>query len=323
MKQKPEDTEAKLDETRKKFFEESRFDPNNQKYGLFSFSGTLAISDKPYFNKTVFHKTKNNNGKTTAKHENSITKSSKHRASKSYFSLPEYKSDEYIEPINPYLIDKLKDDKRRNYHEVAWKPGGSFKEKLSLFSHEPSGDLKKPSKKGSDGLILIGPKNFYTMPTRVGSAMTTPGVLIGGNNFEYIPDPYDRKQKMLSEEKKNHLSKMPKAIFKPPNPGNKPFVPDKIVYRVVIPKKKLKKAPSQPQFYLPRPFIPSHASKPAGPIGKYPEHIADPFISPKRRPSTEQIPWRHTTNLRSRPSPSVSYSCINLRSEYSILRNHH
>ena len=35
---------SELDKPCQKYFEESKFDPLNQQYGLFSYSGTLAVS---------------------------------------------------------------------------------------------------------------------------------------------------------------------------------------------------------------------------------------------------------------------------------------
>ena len=323
MKKKPEDDEAKLAETRKKFFDESRFDPNNQKFGLFSYTGTLAISDKPYFIKTSSHK--GVDGRVVTNPSNFLTNPGKRgKTPNTYFSLPEYKSEPYLDPNKPYLKEKINDEQRRKCHDLAWKPGGPLTERPSLYPHLPSDNHSKTSRKGTDGLVTLEPKNFYTSPPKIGSAMITPGVLIGGNKHEYVSDPYDRKHKLLLEEKKKNASKLQSESFKPPNPGNLPFFSDKDTYgEDPSTNKKLKKAKSQSTYKIAVPFVPSNPSKKGSTIGKYPEHQADPFISPERRPATEQIPWRHTTNVRSKPTPSVTNLIYNLRTEYPILKKNH
>ena len=321
MKSTPVDEEAKLAETRRMFFEESRFDPTNQKYGLFSFPGTLAISNKPYFTKTASHKAAD--GTVSTKRSNFLTNPPKRGKTPSvYFSHYEYKSEPYLDPSKPYLTEKQRDEERRKHHNTAWRPGGPKHEPLSLFPHEASDPLTKINKKGSDGLVELGPKNLYTSPPRLGSAMVTPGVLIGGNHFEYVSEPYDRKHKIILEEKRKNDAKMKAGAFRPPNPGGNTFFDDKTTFgeKDIKPKKTLKKSNTCAYFQHKGPFVPSNPGKKGSTIGKYPEHIPDPLASPQRKAPSTAVPWRHTTNQRSRPSPSVSSLVCNLRSEYPLLR---
>lgn len=319
MKPKTTDEET-LAQTRKKFFEESRFDPTNQKFGLFSYPGTLAISDKPYFTKTACHK--NPEGKVDTKPSNFLTNPAKRgKTPNVYFSSLPYKSDGSIQTNKPYLADKLRDEERKKYHDLAWKPGGALAEPLSLFPHEPSETIKKINKRGEDGLVELGPRNLYTAPAKEGGAMVTPGLLIGGKAYEYVGDPYDRKQQILKAERLKNRMKMQSEVFKPPNPSGRNFFDDKTTYaQVVIKPKTMKKSSTEKHFKHSAPFLPSNPGKAGCTIGKYPEHMADPLASPKRRPPSEQIPWRPSTNYRTRPTPSIINLASNLRSEFTVLR---
>lgn len=308
--------EAQLLQSRQQFFEESKFDPKNQKYGLFSYTGTLAVSNKPYFVKTACHK--NKEGLVETKPRNFIVGASKRgKTADTYFSLPEYKAD-----------NEIKDKKSRKPEGVkienAWKPGGPLQEKYATYEHLPTENIKKISRRGPDGLVVIEPKNLYTSPARLGTAKTTPGLLIGGHEFEYQPDPFDRQHKMQQDEIKRQKAKLQAESFKPPNPTGKNFFDNEKTFgETNMPKKTIPKVQSLNVYKHDRVFYPNNPSKLGSTIGKFPEYIPDPLSSPKRRPPSEQIAWRPTTNERTRPTPSVTYLAKNLRSEFPTLRHHH
>jgi Domain of unknown function (DUF4586) len=315
MSTQPIVDEAKMTQTRKKFFEESRFDPTNQKFGLFSYTGTLAISDQPYYNKPL--PPKDSDGKVITKPRNFLVNPTKRgKTPDVYFSVLEYKSDAYKGST------RVKQTNDQESKKNPWKPGGPKPEPLSLYPHEASDNFKKISKKGPDGEVILEPKNFYTSPPRIGSAVVTPGVLIGGNKFEYMSDPFNRKHEMELTEMKNNKAKMKSEVFKPADKGLRPFADNKNTYGDFPVQKRLKKSSTHNYLKHDMPFIPSNPSKKGSTIGKYPEHIPDPLSSPKRRPPSEQTPWRPTTNHRTKPSPSVTNLVVNLRSEYPTLRNY-
>jgi hypothetical protein len=308
--------ESQLSESRQQYFDDSKFDASNQKYGLFSYTGTLAISNKPYFVKTASHK--NKEGLVETKPRNFIVGPSKRgKTADTYFSLPEYKSDNEVKNSRKA---KPKPDKV----EVVWRPGGALQEKYNSYEHLPADNVKKISRRGPDGLVVIEPKNLYTSPARLGTAMSTPGLLIGGHEYEYEPDAYDRQHRMQQEELKRNKAKMQADAFKPPNPTGKNFFDNQKTYgETNMPKKTMQKVMSLNIYKHDRVFYPANPSKLGATIGKFPEYIEDPLSSPKRRPPSEQVPWRPTTNERTRPSPSVTNLAKNLRAEYPILRKNH
>ncbi|OMJ93761.1 hypothetical protein SteCoe_3205 [Stentor coeruleus] len=316
-KKTEQDKDKDLATTRKKFFDDSRFDPANQKYGLFSYAGTLAVSDQPYFTKTAPRKDKD--GHVTTNPRNFLTNPLKRgKTPDVYFSNPGHQTERQVtrskksnfgsKPSTAATVDN------------PWKPGGPVYEKPSLYPHEPMENLKKINHRGPDGNVELGPKNLYTSPPRIGSATTTPGVLIGGNKFDYMTEPYDRKHKLIQEEVKKHKAKMQDQAFYPPHPTGRHFYDNVQTYGDVPVSKRMIKSASTNYVKHDHPFIPSNPSKKGETIGKYPEYIPNPLSSPKRKSPSDSIPWKHTTNHRTRPTPSITYSAINLRSEYPTLR---
>ena len=192
-----------------------------------------------------------------------------------------------------------------------------------MYPHEATENIKKINKKGPDGQVLLEAKNFFTSPPRLGSAMVTPGVLIGGNSYEYVSDPFDRKHQIYLAEINKNKAKLKSEVFKTNGPGLQLFFDDKTTYGEVPQKKSIKKATSYAYLKHDTPFIPSNPSKKGATIGKFPEYMPNPITSPTRRPPSEQIPWRHTINGRTKPSPSVTNLLSNLRSEYPVLRKNH
>ena len=310
--------DIKLSESRKKYFDESKFDPFNQKYGLFSYTGTLAVSNKPYFLKKTANRGEDNKVKT--KPANFLTNPTKKgKTPDAYFSLPKYQSEGNL---NRKKKDMGKEKSEQKTNDSSWKPGGPLQESSSLYPHLPSDREKTFKKRAPDGSVQLEPRNFYTSPPRLGSAGVTPGLLLGPD-LEHGSDPYDRKHMMIQEEYKKHKSKMGDRVFVPPNTGNRPFFDDRLTYGEVPMKKKMTKSSTQASFKQPAPFVPSSGFNKWGTIGPYLEHMPDPFISPTRKPPSEAVPWRHTTNKRTIPTPSVISNPKNLRSEYPNLKRNH
>ena len=116
MASSPLEKKLELEKSRKKFFEDSKFDSTNQKYGLFSFPGTLAVSNRPYFEETKAKK--NNDGTVQTGPRNFLASHVKRgKTPDAYFSYPEYKSEKYSAQKQPFKSDKERADQMRKKHE--------------------------------------------------------------------------------------------------------------------------------------------------------------------------------------------------------------
>ena len=308
----------KVVEERKKLFMDSKFQPNNQKYGLFSYTGTLSISDSPYYLKSQSHRGPDGNVITGPRNFlSSPTKPGK--TTDVYFSLPNYTADPFKDPSKPYLKEKFLAQKMKEKHSSAWKPGGNKPEMYSLFPHEPTEIFKKINKRDSDGKVITGPRNFYTSPPKKGIASITPGLLLGPSQ-EYISDPYDRKHKLWSEDNTKHKAKMQAQSFKSMDPGGKLFSDFKSTYNGEIPEAKTNRAQVSPiELKHPQPFYPPN-SRNHDTFGEYPKHMPEAYTSLSKSPSLDKPAWRSSTGLRTIPSPSISNSIKNLRTEFPLLR---
>ena len=315
------DLETKLAEERQKFFAESKFDPKNQKYGLFSYTGTLAISSRPYFSSSKPHR--DTDGKVITGPRNFLTSPTKKGKSPAvYFSAPEYIGDPLPSFAQSKLLAISAKTLKKNSQDSSppsWKPGGPRPEPFALFPHEASDNFRKVSKKGPDGKVVTEPRNFMTSPPKKGEAATTPGVLLGPS-YPHMEDPYDRKRMIEKEERIKHLAKMQSTSFKSMDRGGRPFFDDRSTYgfeNSLKSSRKLQKSPLGVKHD--RPFYPVSSSR-DGYFGEYPEHIPDTCISASKSPTTDKPSWKGTTSVRTIPTPSISGSITNLRTEFPALR---
>ena len=308
----PAEKDLELEKSRKVFFEESKFDSKNQKYGLFSFPGTLAVSSRPYFTSTK--PKKNADGLVDTAPRNFLTNNLKRgKTPDAFFSYPEYKSEKYTGQKLPFKSDKERTEQMRKKHDEVWKPSGSVRENPSLFEHQASEVFKKINRRDKDGSVKIDPRNFYTSPPKKGS--NTPGVLLGGYP-EHIPDPYDRKEKPKSPKIKIAQHDGP---FKKMDKGGETFNKDVDVYGGDDMKPKIpKRSVSVNAVKHDMPFRTTSVSKDT--IGKHPEYIPNPMPTVKRKTPSEQEPWRTAIKHRTSPSPTVTGNVRNLRQEFPALR---
>ena len=102
-----------LEQSRKQFFEESKFVPDNQKYGLFSFPGTLAISKNSYYQDKPTKK--NKDGTVDLEPKNFISG----KSPKKYFSSPEYKPDKYNSNVSSYSTEKERAMIMKQKHDLS------------------------------------------------------------------------------------------------------------------------------------------------------------------------------------------------------------
>lgn len=327
MAQKTSREDFNPEKMRQVLFQESKFNPSNQRYGLFSYTGTLAISNKPYFSNSLSHRDQDGLVKTGPR--NFFTSPIKKGKTKEvYFSPPPYSSDNYHDPSKPYLKDKQNAEKMRKNHQVSWKPGGHLAEPYSLYESMPSQSEKKFNKKGPDGIVKLEPRNFLTSPMKSGNPNCTPGVLMGPTP-EHIPDPYDRKKQLEYEEHKKHLSKMQSEQFKGNDPGGRFFSNNKDLFGLDYDDKEKKDkegrtgksvGSQRDNLKTTVPFYTTIA-KTSDCFGIYPEYKPDERIKVKKEPPSDKPTWKSTTQIRTIPSPSITCSIGNLRKEFGIVRH--
>lgn len=304
------------DLSRAKFFEESKFDPANQKYGLFSFPGTLAVSKNPYFQEQK--RRKNKDGGVDCDPKNFITSWPKSGKGKdALFSSPEGKSDNYVTPTTSFQMEMTRAKKMQKIHDTNWKHPGSIPEKLSPFEFVEGKPEPKVVKNFKDG-VPTGPKNFLTSPMKKGSASVTPGITFS-KHPEYISDPYelkDSKKKTLKGVKiANHDSPFKSTDF-----GMRTFDKDINLYGGDFPKSKKKRMQSfSTSFNHDQPF--KYPGKAPEYFSSHPEYIPSPLPKLYRKAPSESQPWKATNSARSTPTPSISYNSKNLRSEFQSLKN--
>lgn len=312
-------TEDKLAESRKKFFDGSAFNPSNQKYGLFSFTGTLAVSKEPYFTVTPSHK--DAEGKVATGPHNFLVPAPKSgKTNDAYFGTFEYQVDRYNDPIRSTKSEKERTEKLKKFHDNVWKPAAYVEEPVSLFPHEACDKHVKINRRTSEGGVRIDPKNFLTSPAKKGNAAVTPGVLLGPIP-EHMVDEFDRKMKTARDASKISRAKRHGGAFKSMDFGNKTFNDDKSIYGGDVPAKPVKRPKTMSVANHDRPFYPANPTKKDSTIGPYPEHIADPLPPKVKKAPSEAVPWKVTTVGKSKPSPSVTTHIKNIRSDFPTLRN--
>ena len=305
-------------ESRQKFFDDSKFNPSNQKYGLFSFSGTLAVSKQPYFAVTPSHK--DSDGKVAIGPHNFLVPTPKSgKTNDAYFSTYEYQIDRYHDPVRANRSEKERTEKLKKFHDNVWKPAANVEEPVSLFPHEASERHVKINRKLPDGGIRIDPINFLTSPPKKGNAAATPGILLGPIP-EHLVDEYDRKLKTARDEAKISRARRVGGAFKSMDFGNKTFNDDKSIYGGNFLKKDVKRPRTMSVAPHDRPFYPSNPGKKEATIGPYPEHIADPPPVKVRKQPSEAPAWKVTTVERSKPTPSVVSHLKNIRAEFPVAR---
>ena len=197
--------ERDLEEKRKQVLEASKFDPYNQRYGLFSFPGPLHIGDNTAAEKLLRHR--NPNGSVTTQDKNFLTQPLKSGTTpEAYFSTPSYHPDLYSPPTA--LKSILKPLEKTDFTQKAgpFHPSGAFKEHPVVYEYQSSGSQSTPNLRGKGVLPSTGPKNFLTRELKKGHAGSTPGLTLG-QEFQHLPDPYERKEEMARQERAREKAK--------------------------------------------------------------------------------------------------------------------
>jgi hypothetical protein len=213
----------------------------------------------------------------------------------------------------------MRTERLKKTHDNVWKPAANVAEPVSLFPHEASERHKVIKRRLEDGSIRTDPKNFLTSPAKKGDAAVTPKVLLSGD-YPHMIDEYDRKVKTAREEARKSIAKRHGGAFRSMDAGNKTFNKDESIFGGEVKLRELKRPRTISMAAHDKPFYPSNPGKKNMTIGKYPEHIPDPLASVGRKNPSEAVPWKTTTNDRSRPTPSTVSNKINLRTEFSFLR---
>ena len=285
-------TEAEKQKIRSQNFEDSKFDFKKQKYGLFSFTGTLAISPNSY--DRIVRARRNSEGAVMTEPKNFLTSPSKRgKNNDTLFSFPGYASlgDRYKDPTSRFLDEKTRAEKMAKNHEVRFKPPGHV-DMEPIYEHLPADKTKIKRRRDSEGNVIFEPKNFYTSPSKKGHPNTTPGTSF--RNIEYISDPYDRKRDLTRKERQENKAKMHEKPFKPTINNTYPFNNDEQVFHVDESIKKILKKPKPEK-------VAQHDApfKPTSPLKshlvdclfmKLPEYIPDPLPTVSRKSPNPGIP---------------------------------
>jgi hypothetical protein len=311
------------DEMRRKNLEDSKSGSFKPKYGLFSFTGSLAISDDSIGQPTKPRR--DPDGSVKLGPRNFYTSPSKRGNSVDvYFSKPEFNTigDPYKPPHKRTIKSSTDNIKRPT--EAPFKLGSEYKPVAAPYEYIPSPPQAKISRKLSDGSVATGPKNFLTSPPKKGNPLQTSQGGGFNSNTTYISEHYDRVKEMHRDEIRKHNEKS-NGPFKTYSSGGNTFNPDKSVYNSIdgVPAKKEK--PKSPKQKIEKPFYPSSPPKQGiieRTFSKPNEYISDPISFPVRKSEPEKAPWKTTTTFITKPSPSVATLATNLKSEMPAIRHY-
>lgn len=284
-------------------FEDSKLDPFQAKYGLFSFAGTLAIQPHAYEQVKGGRKDKDGNVRISPRNIcASPTKVGK--TPDSYFSMPGFVSigDAYKDP-KPTFSDSENSKKLQKFHDSPFKLPGPFELK-STFEHVSE---LKPKKRTKSTV----PRNFYTSPTKKGSPNCTPGITF--NEYEHLPSPKVQMKLNKIVEKSEK--------FKPSSNYSELF--EKNIYKFdgVLPNKILKKLDKKQGDGIPfKPSSPCKKNLPDALFG-FAEYIPPRVDTPKLRSKKAEtpLPWKATTKEFSMPVVPTAMMPLNIRKEFKII----
>lgn len=294
-----------------KRFPETRFDPFKQQFGQFSIPGNLAVGDDFHAREKPSKKTAD--GKVITAPRNFLTKIPKQgQTNEALFSLPEYICDTYKDPTPIYIREKERAESMMQYHGKPWKSNGTYKEPLVGFEYQSIQADQKASKRDTDGKITLGPKGFFTSPPKKGAGAETPGLSIG-KYPEYISNPYDSHEDWLKEQRIKEKSLRYEAPFRPSSVQGRNFTDSKTLYDYSKTLTTTGKQTTYTGISHGKPFMPFSSTLPGATIGKFPEHVTDPFPENERPLKKELAPWKSSNYAaKSWVSPAVNNMHRNL-----------
>jgi len=263
---------------------------------------------------------KDKEGKVTTGPKNFLTNKIKKGATDNVLlSKPDYVT--IGEPYKDASKLKMRDIKPSEHavkHEKLFKPASPFFAGYTSYEHKTEGvKVAAKAKKGEDGKILIGPKNFYTKPCKESIGLYP----------EHQKEEYERLKKIKSEEWKKSKGKMPEKTFNPMIHGDKLFFNDQRTFGLdqPIPVRSKTAAVVKKEPLHEKPFKPSNPPKKGynKTINAFPEYVHQ---GPKPRPQThkkdeakeEKAKWKMTHNNNiSRHDPSIVSNFKNLKAEFN------
>lgn len=321
--------EKEKEEKSKKYMEESYDLVNQQRHGLFSQPGSLAIGENTYAVPKKAHK--DEDGRVVTQPPNFLTtKIKKGHTDQVLFSAPDY-----ITTGDPYSGKTLQmREPKKDGHKVvsdhAFKPAKTVQHPVKAdFEWQPEGKNEKKNYRDAEGAVITAPRNFVTTGPKQGNPATTPTVLFQKEYYPHMKDEYDRKRQLARQELEESKKKMQEKPFsqriKPMDTFNN--IQDTFGEEgMVFPKKKPQRV-AKPQVEHDKPFKPSNPPKKGvidKTLAKFPDYLDDVkakedpnFGKPKQKivkKDDERAAWKPNTFKKTVPSPSVATNLKNIRS---------
>lgn len=319
----PDEQERKKFESSTKFMEESYDLVNQQRHGLFSQPGGLAIGENTYH--VTKKPKKDEDGRVATEPPNFLTtKTKKGTTDQVLFSSPTY-----ISQGDPYTDKKLtmRESAKDGYKKVAdlpFKPAKTVPRSMQL-EHEWVGepDDKKKTYRDADGAVITAPKNFVTTGAKKGIPGSSPGTLFQSEFYEHMKDEYDMKKDLAKKELEESKKKMQEKPFSQRIKPQSTFANVEQTYGEEGMTFKPKKPPAKakPQVDHDKPFRPSNPPKKGlvdKSIAPFPEYVEDNKGKPKPKRQVkkddERPAWKPNYSKKTIPSPSVATNMKNIRS---------
>ncbi len=183
-----------------------------QRNGLFSDPMSLAVGDIHY---VAPKRKRDQHGNVPVKAKSFFaSKMQKGHTDSALFSKPAYNgiNDPYNEPNKSLKLRSSVEGRSKNRPFTA---GGrvKYKPKPTLENSRNSiCIIGKESKRIGPGNVRLKKPNFVTSKSKIGGGHTTPGVCIGGKNFRYMEDDYDREKDNKREKSRQHKEKIPRPF---------------------------------------------------------------------------------------------------------------
>jgi hypothetical protein len=217
------------DVSREQFFDESRFDAEKARYGLFSFPGPLAVSDNSIGQHHIPERSPD--GLVISGPRNITARGTKTgRTSDVFFDKANYlhEGDRYVDmaKLERKQVVVRAQTARRVHDNIAFKPGGKIKVPYLAYEYMPQTTHKKIHRRIGPGEVYTEPKNITTQPMKKGAPNCYPKTTLGPYN-EHLTDEYDRRRAKDLREAKDNRAKMGEAPFKRNYYGGKPINNDK------------------------------------------------------------------------------------------------
>jgi hypothetical protein len=167
-KQKDEEKELEKQVQSKKYMEESFDLVNQQRFGLFSQPGNLAIGENTYAPKKKAHL--DEDGRVMTQPPNFLTtKTKKGHTDQQLFSIPSY-----VSQGDPYISKKLvmresKDEGHKAISDLQFRPAKVVPTPvIAEYEYLPQDKNDKKNFRDAEGAVKTAPRNFTTMSAKKG-----------------------------------------------------------------------------------------------------------------------------------------------------------